>query len=617
MCGIVGGICLETSIKPLLLEGLERLEYRGYDSAGFALVEPDGKMHQLRAAGKVEVLATRAKALETNADLGIAHTRWATHGAPVEKNAHPHLIDGRLLIVHNGIIENYRDLYARLGKPELLSDTDTEVFGWVVLRQLQSASSYGLRKALAAAAKQCIGSYAALVIDLAHPESFAAIRRGSPLALGVSAAGVFVASDPLALIQHTGDFIILEEGESVEAARDTDNPARILWNVYSATGRKLKREPKSMVAQHYTSDKGDYEHYMLKEIDQQPRALADTLESLVDGDEITFDSEPLLETMGKARAVQIVGCGTSAHAAMVARYWMEELAGIHCWVEVASEFRYRNHAQGDGVLYLTLSQSGETADTLECLRLAREMDYLGRLAITNSPHSSIVREADYALLSKCGVEVSVASTKAFTTQLLVLLVCALKLAQQRRRISARQMQVYLRQLRALPEMVQRILDLRDEVAHIADELLGKHGVMFLGRHSMFPVALEGALKLKEIAYIHAEAYPAGELKHGPLALIDNNTPVVAVSPPSELLHKLHSNLEEVQARGAVMLLFIDAKQKFVARPFDRVMKLPHAPTLLTPFAYTVPLQLLAYYTAVKSGTDVDKPRNLAKSVTVE
>ena len=617
MCGIVGGISTKRPITPLLLEGLERLEYRGYDSAGFAMIDPDGGMHRMRVSGKVEALLSQAKTLDVHANIGLAHTRWATHGAPLKKNAHPHLINDRLLIVHNGVIENYRELHSSLGQPQLNSDTDTEVLGWAVLRQLESQVKPDLCKALQAAMQHCCGSYAALVMDLKQPTRFAAVRKGSPLVLGVGAEGVFVASDPLALIQHTNDFVFLKEGESVAVRVDASRKSGLHWAVYTAAGKKLQRTPESIVARHYTSDKGDYEHYMLKEIDQQPQALVNTLDSLMQGDAIALNSKGLLAAMQQARAVQMVACGTSAHAAMVARYWIEELAGIHCWVEVASEFRYRKHAPSNGILYITLSQSGETADTLECLRLARDMNYTGCLAITNSPYSSIVREADYSLITRCGVEVSVASTKAFTTQLLVLLLCVLTLAQQRRRLSSKRVAGYIDSLGSLPGLISRLLAMREEIAHMADELVGKNGVLFLGRHSMHPVALEGALKLKELAYIHAEAYPAGELKHGPLALIDKHTPVVAVSPPGELLAKLHTNLEEVQARGAVMLLFIDAKQKLIARPFDRIIKLPHTDQLLAPFAYTIPLQLLAYYTAVKSGTDVDKPRNLAKSVTVE
>ena len=615
MCGIVGGISRNVSIEPLLLEGLKRLEYRGYDSAGMALVRHDGAVQCLRALGKVEALIAKTSPLSFNAALGIAHTRWATHGAPSEHNAHPHCIEGRLLIVHNGIIENYRELYQQMGKPKLYSETDTEVFGWAVYQQLQCNPQQSLRQALVAASALCHGSFAALVIDQSQPHMLAGIRKGSPLVLGQSDTGVFVASDPLALIQHTSDFVFLEENESfvIDTTGDTD----IRWSVYDAQDMEQHRALQSMVSQQGASEKGNYEHYMLKEIDQQPQTLNDTLHSLLQGDDIHLGSDELANAMRQARAVQMVGCGTSAHAAMVARYWIEEIAGIHCWVEVASEFRYRVHADRADVLYLTLSQSGETADTLECLRMAAGMHYLTRIAITNSPHSSIVREADHSLLTQCGVEVSVASTKAFTNQLLVLLLFVLKMAHIRGRIDDAQLHRYVQQVRALPAFLTQVLLMRDQIAHMADELLNKQGVLFLGRHSMHPVALEGALKLKELAYIHAEAYPAGELKHGPLALIDAQTPVIAVSPPSELLKKLHSNLEEVQARGAIMLLFIDQQQEFVVRPFDRVVRLPHIDTILAPFAYTIPLQLLAYYTAVKSGTDVDKPRNLAKSVTVE
>ncbi|MFV8835020.1 glutamine--fructose-6-phosphate transaminase (isomerizing) [Aquisalimonas sp.] len=610
MCGIVGAVA-EREVSRILLEGLKRLEYRGYDSAGVALVDDRGSVRRRRSVGKVAALEEALRAEPLTGTTGIAHTRWATHGRPTDANAHPHMALDRVAIVHNGIIENYEALRAELESLGYAfeSETDTEVVVNEVHRHL--AAGHDLLAAVRASVGRLEGAFALGVLSADEPERLVAARRGSPLVIGLGIGEHFIASDVFALLPVTQRFIFLEEGDIADVRRDS-------VRIYDAHGREVERPVRVSEVSPDAVERGGYRHFMLKEIHEQPNALAETLEGRLSRERVLPeifgpDATPIFDTV---RRVQIVACGTSYHAGLIARYWFESLAGLPCDVEVASEFRYRRHVVTDDSLFVTISQSGETADTLAALREAKRLGYSASLAICNVPESSLVRESDLTLMTRAGPEIGVASTKAFTTQLAGLLLLVAGLG-RRHALSADAERDLVAALHDLPAAVERTLALEPRIAELAERFVDKRHSLFLGRGPQYPVALEGALKLKEISYIHAEAYPSGELKHGPLALVDAEMPVVAVAPNDELLEKLKSNLQEVQARGGELLVFADDAVRFSERPGLIVLPVPAVAEVVAPIVFTVPLQLLAYHVAVLKGTDVDKPRNLAKSVTVE
>ena len=607
MCGIVG-ISAQRNIVKHLIDGLAALEYRGYDSAGVALLGPDGIV-RLRAKGKVRDLA--ALQLETGLDghCGIAHTRWATHGVPSEGNAHPH-VSGQVSVVHNGIIENHAALRAELQAQgyEFSSQTDTEVIAHMVERAQRAGRT--LLQAVQEVVPQLHGAYAIVVVSAREPGTLVGARLGSPLVVGLGEGEQYFGSDVHALLPLTRRFLYLEEGDVAELST-----AGV--QVYTLKGEKVQREVKESQFNADAVQRGDYAHYMLKEIHEQAQAVADTLEGRIAGGKVLtqifgVEAEQLLAA---TQAVHIIACGTSYHAGLVARYWIEQLAGVPCTTEIASEYRYRDPVVREGTLFLTISQSGETADTLAALKLAKQMPYLAQLAVCNVPESSIVRESSLVLMTRAGPEIGVASTKAFTTQLVALALFALALARSKGLDDARYADG-VRQLEQLPGLIVETLKLDDDIKALAERFAGKQHALFLGRGTHWPVAMEGALKLKEISYIHAEAYAAGELKHGPLALVDEDMPVIAVAPNDRLIDKLKSNLEEVRARGGQLYAFVD---ETVAHGLDaaHVVILPAAGEIAAPVVSTIPLQLLSYHVAVLRGTDVDQPRNLAKSVTVE
>jgi glucosamine--fructose-6-phosphate aminotransferase (isomerizing) len=615
MCGIVGAVA-ERNITPILLEGLKRLEYRGYDSAGVAVLTNDGKLERLRRPGKVSELEQALAGAPLVGRLGIAHTRWATHGAPCERNAHPHF-SGGLAVVHNGIIENHEVLREQLKGLGYVftSDTDTEVIAHLLDHKLKDLGD--LTVALKATVKELHGAYGLAVISARQPDRLVAARSGSPLVIGLGLGENFLASDQLALRQVTDRFMYLEEGDIAEIRRDSVQ----IWDVH---GKAVEREAVQYRDGAEAAEKGEFRHFMLKEIHEQPAVVQRTLEGRLSPNQVLVQAfgPQAAELFAKVRNVQIVACGTSYHAGMVARYWLEELAGIPCQVEVASEFRYRKVVVQPDTLFVTISQSGETADTLAALRNAKELSreeggYLASLAICNVGISSLVRESDLTLLTQAGREIGVASTKAFTTQLVGLLLLTLSLGQVRGTLGEGVEATLVEELRRLPTRLGEALAMDSTVEKIAELFAEKHHTLFLGRGAQFPVAMEGALKLKEISYIHAEAYPAGELKHGPLALVDNDMPVVTVAPNNELLEKLKSNLQEVRARGGELIVFADEQAGMTNGEGTHVIHMPHIHDILSPILYTIPLQLLSYYVAVLKGTDVDQPRNLAKSVTVE
>ena len=610
MCGIVGAVA-ERNITAILVEGLKRLEYRGYDSAGVAVYTNDEKLERLRRPGKVSELEQALAESPLVGRLGIAHTRWATHGAPCERNAHPHF-SGDLAVVHNGIIENHEALRAQLTGLGYVftSDTDTEVIAHLLNHKLKELRD--LTVALKATVKELHGAYGLSVISAQQPDRLVAARSGSPLVIGLGLGENFLASDQLALRQVTDRFMYLEEGDIAEIRRDSVQ----IWDV---TGQAVERQTVQYSDGAEAADKGEFRHYMLKEIHEQPSVVQRTLEGRLSQNQVLVQAfgPQAAELFAKVRNVQIVACGTSYHAGMVARYWLEELAGIPCQVEVASEFRYRKVVVQPDTLFVTISQSGETADTLAALRNAKELGFLASLAICNVGISSLVRESDLTLLTQAGREIGVASTKAFTTQLVGLLLLTLSLGQVRGTLAAGVEATLVEELRRLPTRLGEALAMDATVEKIAELFAEKNHTLFLGRGAQFPVAMEGALKLKEISYIHAEAYPAGELKHGPLALVDNDMPVVTVAPNNELLEKLKSNLQEVRARGGELIVFADEKAGMTNGEGTHVVQMPHIHDILSPILYTIPLQLLSYYVAVLKGTDVDQPRNLAKSVTVE
>ncbi|UZE23814.1 glutamine--fructose-6-phosphate transaminase (isomerizing) [Pseudomonas sp. B21-056] len=610
MCGIVGAVA-ERNITAILLEGLKRLEYRGYDSAGVAVLTNDGQLARMRRPGKVSELEQALEAEPLIGRLGIAHTRWATHGAPCERNAHPHF-SGDLAVVHNGIIENHEALREQLKALGYVftSDTDTEVIAHLLNHKLKELMD--LTVALKATVKELHGAYGLAVISAKQPDRLVAARSGSPLVIGLGLGENFLASDQLALRQVTDRFMYLEEGDIAEIRRDSVQ----IWDL---DGQAVERETVQYRDGAEAADKGEFRHFMLKEIHEQPAVVQRTLEGRLSPSQVLVQAfgPQAAELFAKVRNVQIVACGTSYHAGMVARYWLEELAGIPCQVEVASEFRYRKVVVQPDTLFVTISQSGETADTLAALRNAKALGFLASLAICNVGISSLVRESDLTLLTQAGREIGVASTKAFTTQLVGLLLLTLSLGQVRGTLAEGVEAKLVEELRRLPTRLGEALAMDSTVEKIAELFAEKNHTLFLGRGAQFPVAMEGALKLKEISYIHAEAYPAGELKHGPLALVDNDMPVVTVAPNNELLEKLKSNLQEVRARGGQLIVFADEKAGMTNGEGTHVVHMPHIHDSLAPILYTIPLQLLSYYVAVLKGTDVDQPRNLAKSVTVE
>ncbi|APX94794.1 glutamine--fructose-6-phosphate transaminase (isomerizing) [Halomonas sp. 1513] len=611
MCGIVAAVA-ERNVQGILLEGLRRLEYRGYDSAGMAVLDESGSLERRRAVGKVAALAERLDQSALPGSVGIAHTRWATHGKPSEANAHPHQSGARLAVVHNGIIENFEALKADLQAAGYVfeSQTDTEVIAHLLDRE--SSAQGDLQAAVQRVLARLEGAYALGVVHAAEPDVVIGARKGSPLVVGVGIEEAFLASDPLALLQVTDRFIYLEEGDVVRLSRGG------VIEIVDAEGRSVERPVQTFEHGDGVASKGHYRHFMLKEIHEQPAVIAQTLEGRLSERGVLVKSfgveaEALFS---KAKQIHIIACGTSYHAGMVARYWLERYAGIPTQVEVASEYRYRRVVVPQDTLFVTLSQSGETADTLAALRFAKESGYLGSLAICNVPGSSLVRESDLTLMTHAGPEIGVASTKAFTTQLTALMLFTLALGRQRGMAEDQQAGI-VKALRGLPALVTQVLALDPEIERLSVDFAEKQHALFLGRGAHFPIALEGALKLKEISYIHAEAYPAGELKHGPLALVDSEMPVISVAPNDELLDKLKSNLQEVRARGGELYVFGDEQVAIVAEEGIKVLHLPHVDEALAPILYTLPLQLLSYHVAVLKGTDVDQPRNLAKSVTVE
>lgn len=608
MCGIVAASA-RREVSEILLEGLRRLEYRGYDSAGMAVLNGHGlQIHKRK--GKVKELESAQQQDPYHGSTGIAHTRWATHGKPSGVNAHPHASGQRVALVHNGIIENHAILRQELIEAgyEMASATDTEVVVHLLHRNLENGAS--LLQAMQKTVARLQGAYALAAIDTHNPDVVVGARKGSPLVVGVGIGENFLASDQMALRQVTDRFIYLEEGDLVEVT-----PASV--RVFSVDGTAVERPTTRIKEAVEAADMGDFDHFMIKEIFEQPAAIGATFAAAKDAQQIESSfGDGATALFDRVKNVQIVACGTSFHAGMVARYWLEELAGISCEVEVASEFRYRKRVQHEGTLLVAISQSGETADTLAALRNATEGEFIGSLVVANVDNSSLVRECDLVFLTRAGAEIGVASTKAFTTQLVALLMLTVVLGRRRGMTEARQQDI-IAALRDLPKYVQQTLELNGAIQQLSEAFIPKRHALFLGRGIQYPIAMEGALKLKEISYIHAEAYPAGELKHGPLALVDDDMPVVAVAPNDELLEKLKSNLEEVRSRGGELFVFADREAGFANEPRVQVLPMPHCPEVIKPIVYTVALQLLSYHVAVQKGTDVDKPRNLAKSVTVE
>jgi glucosamine--fructose-6-phosphate aminotransferase (isomerizing) len=607
MCGIVGAVT-KRNVVSILVNGLLRLEYRGYDSAGLVVVH-DAKLERVRSAGRVAELGQ--KSASTYGELGIAHTRWATHGVPSERNAHPHMSRDLIAVVHNGIIENYEELRVELTAQgyEFTSDTDTEVIAHLIHSHYAQGS---MLVATQMALSQLVGAYAIGVVAADNPHQLIAARKGSPLLLGVGEGEHFVASDMSALLQVTKNVVYLEEGDVVEV-----NLAN--YRIFDATGNAVQRPVHVSELDNDSVELGEYQHYMQKEIHEQPQALANTLESVCNSQSLVpgiFGAEANT-IFPQVENILILACGTSNHSGQVAKYWLEEIAGIPCNVEIASEYRYRTSVPNPKTLIVTISQSGETADTLAALIHAKSTGHAFTLAICNVPESAIIRQSKLRLLTRAGPEIGVASTKAFTTQLAALFLLTLVMAKLRGRLDADREQQFLHELRHLPAAVQKVLALEPKIAEISRHFANKHHALFLGRGMHFPIAAEGALKLKEISYIHAEAYPAGELKHGPLALVDADMPVVSVAPNDALLEKLKSNLQEVKARGGELFVFADAQTHIKESDGVHILQMPEHAGFLSPILHTIPLQLLAYYVALEKGTDVDKPRNLAKSVTVE
>ncbi|MBU2070555.1 MAG: glutamine--fructose-6-phosphate transaminase (isomerizing) [Gammaproteobacteria bacterium] len=609
MCGIVGAVA-QRDVVDILVEGLRRLEYRGYDSAGVAVVTEAGNLTRLRRLGKVKELSDAVAASPVVGGTGIAHTRWATHGEPSERNAHPH-VSSNITVVHNGIIENHAPLREALKAKGYVftSDTDTEVIAHLVEEELKAAGS--LLAAVQATVKQLHGAYGTVLLDKTDSSRVVVARSGSPLVIGLGIGENFIASDQLALLPVTRRFIFLEEGDVAEITRHS-------VAIFDKDGKPVEREVHESNVSYDAGDKGQYRHFMLKEIYEQPHAINNTLEGRLSADSVLDETfgNGAAELFKQVKHVQIVACGTSYHSGMVARYWLESLGGISCNVEIASEFRYRKSFVQPNSLLVSISQSGETADTLAALRLAKDAGYLGSLTICNVAGSSLVRESDLAFMTRAGAEIGVASTKAFTTQLVGLAMLTMAIGKYNG-LTATQQRELTDALKSLPAKLEQTLSLAPQIEALAEEFADKNHALFLGRGDQYPIAMEGALKLKEISYIHAEAYAAGELKHGPLALIDAEMPIIVVAPNNELLEKLQSNVEEVRARGGILYVFADTEARFQSDATMRVINVPHVADILAPIVYTLPLQLLSYYVAIIKGTDVDQPRNLAKSVTVE
>jgi glucosamine--fructose-6-phosphate aminotransferase (isomerizing) len=617
MCGIVGGIA-QRNVVPILLEGLKRLEYRGYDSAGLAVIN-NQQIYRKRELGKVKGLETLLEADPISGNIGIAHTRWATHGKPSTANAHPHICRNKVAVVHNGIIENHEHLRAvqRQQGYEFTSETDTEVIVHEIYHALESLrpssgqAIYGLLNAVKKAVKKLDGAYALGIMSVDDPDTLIACRKGSPLVIGVGIGEYFIASDVAALLPVTQRFIFLEEGDI----------AAISINKLEIFDRNDQAVSRPIIESQLTADsvdKGEYRHYMLKEIYEQPFAISQALEGRFINNRLQESSfgHNAAEVFDNIKAIQILACGTSYHAGMVARYWFEKLAHVPCNIEVASEFRYRNPVLAPDTLIVTISQSGETADTLAALLEAKKLGAKYSLAICNVPESSLVRESDLVLMTRAGPEIGVASTKAFTTQLATLMLLVIAIG-RRFHMTEIVEQKITSELFSLPGKIEQVLRLDDEIKALSEQFAEKQHALFLGRGTHYPIAMEGALKLKEISYIHAEAYPAGELKHGPLALIDADMPVVTVAPNNSLLEKLKSNMQEVSARGGQLIVFMDETLAAANDENVQIVKVPQVDNEISPIVYTIPLQLLAYHVAVLKGTDVDQPRNLAKSVTVE
>ncbi len=611
MCGIVGAIA-ERNVVPILMEGLRRLEYRGYDSAGIAVLNGTAHLKRVRTVGKVKMLQDAIDADPTHGKVGIAHTRWATHGVPSERNAHPHVSHDGLAIVHNGIIENHEELREELKKLgyKFTSETDTEVIAHRVHHHLQAQKD--LFKAVRATVAELEGAYALAVVSEEEPERIVLAREGCPVVIGLGVGENFVASDVAALLPVTRRFMFLEEGDVADIHRTS-------IKVLDKNGDKADRPVRESELSADAAEKGQYRHFMLKEIHEQPRAIADTLaERVANGRLLEAAFGPAATAVfARAEHVHIIACGTSYHSGVVARYFIEQICKISCTVEIASEYRYRNPVVPKNSLFVTISQSGETADTLAALRLAKQAGYLSTLAICNVPESSLVRESELVMLTRAGPEIGVASTKAFTTQVAALGMLVIALAKNRAADAERERNLVQR-LVEIPALVEKTLTLDPVIHQLAKRFADKHHTLFLGRGALSAIAMEGALKLKEISYIHAEAYAAGELKHGPLALVDADMPVITVAPNNDLLEKLKSNLMEVRARGGELIVFADPESGIEPSDGVTVIQMPkHVSYFQAPIVYTVPLQLLAYHVAILKGTDVDQPRNLAKSVTVE
>lgn len=609
MCGIVGAIA-ERSVIEILMEGLRRLEYRGYDSAGVAVVESPGELHCHKAMGKVAELSQRLEGLDIQGVQGIAHTRWATHGRPSEENAHPHCSD-YISVVHNGIVENHEQLRSELVSSGYVfqSETDTEVIAHLMHSEVRSGKN--MMAALEATIAKLEGAYALCVLSSEDSENLYVARQGSPLVLGLGIGENYVASDQVALRPVTDRFMFLEDGDYGRVSKNE-------ISIFDKAGEAVKRRSDIISEDIFDAEKGRFKHFMLKEIYEQPDVIRRTVEGHVGSNGILLESfgADLGKTLAQIKAIDIVACGTSYHAGLIAKHWIEEHLNLPVAVEVASEYRYRHVVVPDDALFVTISQSGETADTMAALGKAKELGYAATLAVCNVSSSSLVRESDHCLLTRAGPEIGVASTKAFTTQLTALLLVVAAIGKAKNVAEEMQKEV-VAELKALPDICRQLLTLEPELKELSYQFADKFNALFLGRGVQYPVAKEGSLKLKEISYIHAEAYPAGELKHGPLALIDSEMPVVAVAPNNDVLEKIKSNLEEVKARGGQLFVFADADAGFEHDESTYVVKVPHVSELVQPIVYSIPLQLLAYYVALVKGTDVDQPRNLAKSVTVE
>ncbi|MGR5390283.1 glutamine--fructose-6-phosphate transaminase (isomerizing) [Vibrio crassostreae] len=610
MCGIVGAVA-QRDVAEILVEGLRRLEYRGYDSAGVAVVDTESNLTRVRRLGKVQELADAVDQQHVIGGTGIAHTRWATHGEPSEANAHPHM-SGDIAVVHNGIIENHEVLRALLQERGYVftSQTDTEVIAHLVEWELRTSDS--LVEALQKTAKQLDGAYGTVAVDRKDPSRIVVARSGSPIVIGFGVGENFLASDQLALLSVTRRFMYLEEGDVAEVTRRD-------VTVFDVAGERVERDIVESNAEHDAGDKGQYRHFMQKEIFEQPTALVNTMEGRISDTSVITNAIGVKaeEILSKVEHVQIIACGTSYNSGMAARYWFESLAGVSCDVEIASEFRYRDFVVRPNSLLVTLSQSGETADTLAALRLAKEKGYMSAMTICNVAGSSLVRESDFAFMTRAGTEIGVASTKAFTTQLAAMLMMVTSIGRLQGRINEEKEAEIVQALHQLPADIEKALAFDKEIEALAPDFADKHHTLFLGRGEFYPIAMEASLKLKEISYIHAEAYAAGELKHGPLALIDADMPVVVIAPSNDLLEKLKSNVEEVRARGGLLYVFADEAAGFESDENMKIIKMPHVSEVTASIYYTVPMQLLSYHVALIKGTDVDQPRNLAKAVTVE